>query len=251
MRKLLIGAAVLAVAVIPAVALAQNPAPVVTNDVSISPSKAGTSKKPKVAKFTFKVTNSPESKSTVKQIVLDLPKGVKLSGDKLTSCTADDLINKGSCPSASKLGTGVAYAFLVSPAAPPDCVGTSGAAAGCLTFNTTFYVGGKNALTVGLVTGGNAVSPLTGKITKSGRRLTIDIPASLQSPAPGSYSALSQLGGSFSRSKTVKGKKYSFVSTTDCPSSKEWTVKSTLVYAANAAPAPASKSASDDVKCSG
>jgi hypothetical protein len=250
LRKLLIGAAVLAVAAVPAIAFAQNPAPVVTNDVTISPSKAGTSKKPKAAKFTFKVTNSPESKSTVKQIVLDLPKGVKLSGDKLPSCTADDLINNGSCPSASKLGTGISYAFLVSPAAPPDCVGTKGAAAGCLTFNTTFYVGGKNALTVALESGGTSFSPLTGKITNSGRKLTIKIPPSLQSPAPGNYSALSQLSGSFSRSKTVKGKKYSFVSTTSCPSSKKWTVKSTLGYAANTAPAPAPKSATDDVKCS-
>jgi hypothetical protein len=250
LRKLLIGAAVLAVVAIPTVALAQNPAPVVTNDVKITPSKAGTTKKPKAAKFSFTVVNSSESKTTVKQIVLELPKGVKLDGTKLDSCTADELINNGSCPSGSKLGTGVSYAFIVAPTPPPDCVGTKGAAAGCLTFNATFYVGGKNALTVGLETGGDAVAPLTGKITKSGRKLTIDIPPSLQSPAPGSYSALSQLAGSFSRSKTVKGKKYSFVSTTSCPSSKKWTVKSTFGYAANTAPAPANKSASDDVKCS-
>ena len=224
-------------------ALAQNPAPVVTNDVSITPSKAGTSKKPAAAKFTFKVTNTPESKTTVKQIVLDLPKGVKLDGTKLDKCTADDLINQGAraCPSGSKLGTGVSYAFLVSPAAPPDCVGTAGTAAGCITFATTFYVGGAKALTVGLVDQGNRrrrFAPLTGKISNSGRKLTIDVPPALQSPAPGNFSALSQLGGSFSRSKTVKGKKYSFVSTTSCPSSKKWKVASTLVYAANTAPAP-------------
>jgi hypothetical protein len=251
LRKLLIGAAVLAVAVIPAVALAQNPAPVVTNDVKLTPSKTGTTKKPKAAKFSFKVVNSADSKTTVKQIKLELPKGVKLSGDKLTSCTADDFIQNSKCPSASKLGTGVSYAFLVAPTPAPDCVGSNGAAAGCLTFDTAFYVGGKNALTVTLQQrGGSAFPPLTGKITKSGRLLTIDIPADLQQPAPGNYSALLQLSGSFSRSKTVKGKKYSFVSTTSCPSSKKWSVKSTLVYAANAAPAPAATSAKDDVKCS-
>ena len=58
MRKLLIGVAALVALAIPAIALAQNPAPVVSNDVSITPSKAGTSKKPAAAKFTFKVTNS-------------------------------------------------------------------------------------------------------------------------------------------------------------------------------------------------
>jgi hypothetical protein len=251
LRKLLIGAAVLAVVAVPTVALAQNPAPVVTNDVKLTPSKAGTTKKPKAAKFTFKVVNSAESKTTVKQIKLELPKGVKLSGDKLTSCTADEFVANAGCPSASKLGTGVSYAFIVAPTPAPDCVGSNGAASGCLTFDTTFYVGGKNALTVALQQrGGPAFPPLTGKITNSGRRLTIDIPAELQQPVPGTFSALLQLSGSFSRSKTVKGKKYSFVSTTSCPSSKEWSVKSTLVYGANTAPAPAAKSATDDVKCS-
>jgi hypothetical protein len=251
LRKLLIGAAVLAVVAVPAIAFAQNPAPVVTNDVKLTPSKAGTTKKPKAAKFSFKVVNSAESKTTVKQIKLELPKGVKLSGNKLTSCTADEFIQNSKCPSASKLGTGVSYAFLVAPTPAPDCVGSNGAAAGCLTFDTAFYVGGKNALTVTLQQrGGSAFPPLTGKITKSGRLLTIDIPADLQQPAPGNYSALLQLSGSFSRSKTVKGKKYSFVSTTSCPSSKKWSVKSTFVYAANTAPAPAPGSDTDDVKCS-
>lgn len=252
MRKLLIGAAVLAVVAIPTVALAQNPAPVVTGESKITPSKSGTSKKPKAAKFSFKVVNSADSKTTVRQIQLELPKGVKLSGNKLTACTADQFIGSGKCPSAAKLGSGVAYAFLVAPTAAPDCVGTNGAAAGCLTFDTTFYVGGKNALTVALQQrGGGAFPPLTGKITKSGRRLTIDIPSDLQQPAPGNYSALLQLSGSFSKSKTVKGKKYSFVSTTSCPSSKKWSVKSTLFYAANPAPpAISSKSSTSSVKCS-
>jgi hypothetical protein len=254
LRKLLIAVASLAALAIPAIALAQNPAPVVSNDVSISPSKAGTSKKPKAAKFKFKVVNSAASKTTVKTIVLDLPKGVKLDGTKLDKCTADDLITQGAraCPSGSKLGTGVSYAFLVSPSPPPDCVGTAGTAPGCLTFATTFYVGGAKSLTVGLVERNTATafSPLTGKISNSGRKLTINLPPTLQSPAPGNYSALSQLAGSFSRSKTVSGKKYSFVSTTSCPSSKKWKVKSRLVYAPNTAAAPPAKSASDSVKCS-
>jgi hypothetical protein len=252
LRKLLIGVAVLAVVAVPAIAFAQNPAPVVTGEAKVTPSKSGTTKKPKAAKFTFKIVNSADSKATVRRIQTDLPKGVKLSGNKLTSCTADEFIQNGKCPSAAKLGTGVSYAFLVAPTPAPDCVGSNGAAAGCLTFDTTFYVGGKNALTVTLQQrGGSAFPPLTGKITKSGRRLTIDNPADLQQPAPGNYSALLQLSGTFSKSKTVKGKKYSFVSTTSCPSSKKWSVKSTLFYAANPnPPAAASKSSTSDVKCS-
>jgi hypothetical protein len=39
------------------------------------------------------------------------------------------------------------------------------------------------------------------------------------------------------------------VSTTSCPSSKKWKVKSTLVYAPNTAPAPPAGTASDSVSC--
>ena len=252
MRKLLIGAAVLAVVAIPTVALAQNPAPVVTGEAKITPSKAGTTKKPKAAKFSFKIVNSAASKTTVRRLQTELPKGVKLSGNKLTACSADDFVANAGCPSASKLGTGVSYAFIVAPTPAPDCVGTNGAAAGCLTFDTTFYVGGKNAITVALQQrGGPAFPPLTGKISNGGRKLVIDIPPELQQPVPGTYSALLQLSGTFSRSKTVKGKKYSFVSTTSCPSSKKWSVKSTLFYAPNpSAPPVPSKSMTNDVKCS-
>ena len=254
MRKLLIGVAVLAAAAVPAtIALAQNPAPVVGGTASITPSKAGTTKKPKAATFKFTVTNSADSKTTVKQIVLELPKGVKLDGTKLDKCTSQDIIAKGEdkCPKGSKLGKGISYAFLVGAGAPPDCVGTNGATPGCLTFNTTFYVGGPKALTVTLVSGGNAFAPLSGKISNSGRKLTIDIPQTLQQ-TPAGFSALSQLGGSFKASKTVKGKKYSFVSTTSCPSSKKWAVKTTLHYAPNTAPAPspAQQSSTLNVKCS-
>lgn len=248
MRKLLICLAALAAVAIPAVAIAQNPAPEVSGSVKITPSKAGTTKKPKAAKFQFTVVNSPASKTTVKQVVLDLPKGVKFDGSKLDACSAKKLI-AGSCKSSSKLGTGVAYAFVVTSAPAPDCVGTRGAAQGCLTFDTTLYAGGPKTVTVGLVNAGNALAPLTGKISKGGRRLTIDIRSDLQQPTPGSYSALSQLGGSFSP-KTVKGKKQSLVTTTSCPSSKKWTVKSTLVYAPNPAKPPvASARSSADMSC--
>jgi len=252
LRKYLIGVAVLVAAAIPAVALAQNPAPTVSGEAKITPSKAGTTKKPKAAKFSFKIVNSAASKTTIRRIQTDLPKGVKLSGNKLTACTADDFIASGKCPSAAKLGTGVSYAFVVAPTPAPDCVGTNGTASGCLTFDTAFYVGGKNSLTVTLqLRNGPAFPPLTGKITKSGRRLTIDIPPDLQQPAPGNYSALLQLSGTFSKSKTVKGKKYSFVSTTSCPSNKKWSVKSTLFYAANPTPpAAGSASSTTTVKCS-
>jgi hypothetical protein len=250
LRKILIGAALLAALALPAAALAQNPAPVVTTDVSI-PAKSGTASKPKAAKMAFKVVNSADSKTTVSGIKLSLPAGVKLDGNKLKTCKLSVLETQGpgSCAPGSKLGSGVAYAFLIGDAAAPNCVATNGAANGCLTFDTKFFVGARHQLNVFLQQrGGEVAKAFAGKISADGRTLTIAIPASLQQPAPGLHVALSQLSGSFSQSAKSGGKTHSFVSTTKCSGGK-WAVKSTLTYAPNNAPAPAPASATTVVAC--
>jgi hypothetical protein len=250
LRKILIGAAaVAALVVVPAVALA-NPAPVVTGSVSI-PAKSGTAKKPKAAKMAFKVVNSADSKTTVSAIKLALPAGVKLDGSGLKSCNLSVLGSQGpaGCSSASKLGSGVAYASLVTPSAAPGCVAINGASSSCLTFDTTFFVGARHQLNVFLQQRGGAVQKaFAGKISADGRTLTIAIPADLQSPAPSTYTALQQLSGSFNKSAKSGGKTHSFVTTTKCSGGK-WAVKGTLTYAANTAPAPAPASTTFTVPC--
>src|SRR3954467_14296299 len=108
---------------VPAVAMAQPPAPVVTGDVKVSKPNAGTAKKPTPVRFAFKAVNSAESQSTVSTIVLDLAQGVKLDGTRLPVCSNATLSANGpsGCPRGSRLGTGLAYAFLVNKALPaPD-----------------------------------------------------------------------------------------------------------------------------------
>jgi hypothetical protein len=227
LRKIAIGAACFAVLAMPASALAQNPAPVVTGDVKAAKHK-----------LTFKVVNSAASKTTVKNIKLALPAGVKLDGKGMKSCKLSVLANEGpaGCASASKLGTGVAYAYLISSAPAPDCVATNGASTGCMTFDTTFFVGGPRVLNVFLQERGGSVQKwFSGKISADGRTLSIDIPSDLQQPLTGTYSALLQLSGTFNKG--------TFVTTTKTSGK----AKSTLTYAANSAPAPAPVSVSDPV----
>jgi hypothetical protein len=228
LRKIVMGAACLAVLAMPASALAQNPSPLVTGDLKASKHK-----------LTFKVVNSAASKTTVKNIKLQLPAGVKLDGKGLKTCKLSALENLGptGCSSASKLGKGVAYASIISDAPAPDCVAINGNSPMCLTFDTTFFVGARKQLNVWLQQRDGAVQKaFSGKISADGRTLSIDIPKDLQSPAPGVYSALLQLSGTL-----TKG---SFVTTTKTSG----VAKSTLTYAPNSAPAPAPASDTDSVK---
>jgi hypothetical protein len=228
LRKIVIGAACLAVLAMPASALAQNPAPVVTADVKASKHK-----------LTFKVVNSAASKTTVKNLKLALPAGVKLDGKGLKTCKLSALENGGpaACSSASKLGKGVAYAYLISDKAAPDCVALNGNSPDCLTFDTTFFVGARHQLNVWLQQRGGAVQKaFSGKISSNGRNLSINIPSDLQQPAPGVFSALEQLSGTFNKG--------TFVTTTKTSGS----AKATLTYAPNSAPAPAPASDTDSVK---
>jgi hypothetical protein len=254
LRKSLIGAlsAILALA-LAAVALAQSPEPVVTTTGTFSPSKAGTKSRPKGASFKFKVVNTPESRSTVKTIRVLLPSEARMSGRNLPKCTEAQLRAGGSaaCPRGSKLGEGVAYAYLIDAAQPvPDCPGTKGAAEGCLTFQNEFFVGGNAQLNVWLVSEGLGIQQvLPGKITKGGRQLDIQIPGSLQSPVQGVFAALSQLDGTWKGSARKRGKTYNFISTTGCKSGK-WTTKTTLLYTPNGVAANvASKSGSYSQNC--
>jgi hypothetical protein len=213
------------------VAQAQNPAPAPELSVSISPTKAGTKQKPKSGKVRLAIKNNVESKTTMDKLQIDLDKMVKLSGKGLTKCSKATIENDpSSCPAASRVGGGVAHA-LVGPHEPAPTQ---------LTLDVDAYVGGANVIYF-RVEGQQipVVGLLDGKITKSGRRLTLTIPDNLRQPAPGVFSALVDLEATLSKKK---GKNY-LLSTTGCKGGKH-TTKATLTYGDNPIP-PASRTASD------
>ena len=107
MRKTLFGVALLAALAVPATALA-NP-PVVTSDVKITPST-----KSKPGKFTFKVVNSADSKTTMSGLKLALPAGVKLDGKQLKACNLAILENgaPSDCPAAGRPGASRCFSRL-------------------------------------------------------------------------------------------------------------------------------------------
>ncbi|WP_028065541.1 hypothetical protein [Solirubrobacter soli] len=233
MRKsfLVAGTAALALGV-SGIAYAQAE-PSITATASVSPTKSGTKSKPKPVSLKLSVTNSPESKTTAKQIQIKLPSTLKVSTKGLPQCTASDdaLTQNPSVCSSSKAGKGSAKALLNPFATSPAP----------LTFVVTPYVGKNEIL---FLLSGAADAVLHGKV--SGSKITIAITPELQQPAPGVYSALNGLETTISKKKG----KNSLISSVGCKSKKH-TIGVTVGYANNPNP-PAKPSASTnvDAKCS-
>jgi hypothetical protein len=220
------------------VAYAQTPAGVVTVTAKITPTKAGTKSKPKASKIALSVKNSAESKTTAKQIAITFPKTLKLSTKGLPQCTVSDAVLLDKTPQkackSSIAGKGTASALLGPTTATPAP----------LAFTVTPVVG-KNELIFYLIQNpGNVKAVLHGKI--SGSKLTIAIPAFLQQPAPGTYSALNGLDTTLS----LKKGKNALITSTGCKGGSQ-KIGVVISYAPNPAPPTApTGSGSGSSKCS-
>jgi len=230
---MLAGAAALTIGVA-GVAYAQTtfPAPAPTATLKVSPSKAGTKKKPKSVKVTLGIKNNVESKTTATTIQITFPKTLKVSTKGLDQCTkSDDVIlaqtPAKACPKAIA-GKGVAHALLSPYTATPAA----------FNFDVTSVVGKSELLFALKQTNGGINAVLHGKM--SGRTLTVKIPSFLYNPG-GTYSALSDLSTTISKKK---GKHY-LVSSVGCG----YKVGVKLGYIPNPTP-PAASSASTTAKAS-
>jgi len=220
------------------VAYAQTPPPAPTSTVSVSPAKAGTKAKPKGTKLTLSVKNNDESKTTASKIEITLPSTLKLDTKGLNQCTTPDavLLAAGAtkkCKS-SIAGSGTAHAKLNPYSASPAPIN----------FKVTPLIG-KNELRFYLEqTNGGVKALLHGKIV--GKKLTISINKELQQPAPGAYSALSDLSTTLSAKKGTKN----LLVSTGCTGGKH-KVGVKLFYVPNPQkPSQSSATTSAAAKCS-
>jgi hypothetical protein len=250
LRKTLIAAlTALTALALTAVALAQNPAPSIDVTATVSPTKAGTKKKPKSEKLNLTITNNRESKTSASKIEIQISKSLKLSTKGLKTCSVSKLDSQGksACPKASLAGIGTAEALLNPTSANPAP----------LKFNVSTFVAGKNLLAFYLQqqgTDSGVQQALPAKITTVkgskafGQKLTINIPANLQQPAPGVYSALIQIKNSLG----LKDGKHALLTSIGCPKAREHAVGVKVTYVPNPNP-PVSSSASsaDGATCSG
>jgi hypothetical protein len=235
LRKSLFVAATAALAFSTAgVAYAQTVAdPSIDVTASFSPTKSGTTSKPKSEKITLKVVNNPDSKTTAKSIAITFPSTLKLSTKGLDQCKATDdaLIEDVNVCKKSIAGKGNARALLNPFATAPAP----------LNFKVTPVIG-KNEII--FVLSGSANAVLHGKI--SGKKLTIAITPALQQPVTGTFSALNDLSTTLSKKKGDN----SLISSTGCKAKKH-KISVTVGYAPNPnAPSKPSATNTADAKCS-
>jgi hypothetical protein len=217
------------------VASAQDvPAPSIEATGSGSPSKAGTKKKPKGVTFKLNVQNAPESKTTAKSVKITFPSTIKVSTKGLNQCKAseDELIADKTICKKAYAGKGSAVAFVNPFATNPAR----------LDFTIQPIVAKNEVLFVLNSNIANAV--LHGKI--KGRSMTIEISPELQQPAPGTFSALSEIIATI---KAKKGKNH-LISSTGCKGGKH-KIDVEVAYVPNPTP-PVASTAKDsfDIKCS-
>jgi len=218
LRKSLIAAGVAAAFLSTSVARADAPTSTVT--VKVSPSKAGTAKKPKAVKLVLTVKNNLPQQ-TAAQLKITAPKQIKMSTKGWKLCKQSTLLNLGpkACPKGSQVGpTGVAHAT----------AGVSGTNPQPVTFNVTPFAMSSKTIGFYLQLG---TTPLTGLAvgTISGHNLTVKIPVTPAQQYPTStYNGLTDLTANL----WVKGGK-SVVKLAGCPSSKKLKFTNTISFVPN------------------
>lgn len=235
MRKYLIVAVAAFTAVAFAtVSFAQQPA--ATMDVSVSPNKAGTKRKPKNSKIQLGIESTDTSR-TVSRITVTTARTVKLSTKGLAKCNAEELEQSGSlsvCPRKSRVGKGTARAL----------VGVNTPTPSPLTFDVTAVVTGSRNLSFYLQARELPVNVLApGRI--SGRKLTIDVPIQAQQPVTGTWAGLVELDASIGPAKQGKRR---LVTTTGCKR-RQHPFEVQLTFANNGVSAAGTATAEDGARC--
>jgi hypothetical protein len=191
---------------------------------SVSPTKSGTSKKPKPVTLKLGVKGGTKSgtgqPSTSTALKITLPKGLKWNGKAWASkkrCSVSKATQRKSdsvCPKGSKVGSGHVDAVALGTKEPIDVtayVTTSG--------NLGLFLKADVPLSIRVM--------LEGKV--KGNVITVAIPPQIQEPLPNVPSAIETLSFGLNGKTKVKGTTRGVVESTACSGGK-WNLKFQNVY---------------------
>lgn len=240
MRKPLLTVALSAVAIgvaaAPAIAV-QTPDPAAGQkfEASMSPSKAGTKKKPRAVKLHVRPFHDTAFALSVTPPFATLnanvwfPKEIVFNQSKFPKCSKTTVLNRPDlCPKNSLVGSGTALGFGRGAATP---------AGQGIRENLTVQVFNGGGTQLYLRTKGSITQNqiLDGKLTKVrgkfGTKLVVTIPKGLVTPAEGLVATLTDFDVTLPAKTIKKGsKRYPFAGLTGCPKSKRLTVGYTSQY---------------------
>jgi hypothetical protein len=209
---------------------------------SVSPSKAGTKKKPKgitlgIETITQDPAQSGDQPFATQQAVIHFDKNLVFNGKNLPSCSnAQVQTDDTKCPKGSKVGNGTA----------------SGVALGATENLTVKEYNGPGGNSIELLVDGSAPlqihSAIEGKLSKDsglyGYKLTVPIPAGLQQPAPSVFATLTDFKTKTLGATKAKNKK-PYIGLIGCPAGKKLNFAGDFTYTDGT-----SKSATMQVPCS-
>lgn len=233
MKKYLVAAlAISLMAAVAAVAVAQTyPLPVLTFDAGVTPTNAGTKKKPKNSKIRLDLKIPKEARVTADQIVFNLPRHVRVSGKGFKYCPSTELDttkNPNKCPKGSRVGKGTATAAFGPNLTP-------------INFNITMFTGSRNELGIWLQSTNLPIAKaLRGVISRAGtpyfQKITIDIPPELQRQL-GAYVYLTGLNATVGATNGKKGsRRRPLVTTIGCPADRKHRFEARVRFVPNPNP---------------
>lgn len=215
MRKVAL-LATAAVAAVPVVGIAQAATVDQSIDVKVSPSKAGTKKKPNAVKLAVDiktVKKVAEESFATKTATIFFDKNLVFNSSKFPTCTTATVqANEAGCKKGSKVGSGSAV----------------GEALGQVqNLKVSAFNGPNNTLNLH-VTGSTPLaidSVIVGKLQKAsglyGTKLAVTIPDNLQQPLPGVFATLTSFKTTINKQFVTKsGKKIPYVALAGCTKKK-------------------------------
>ncbi|PTL56402.1 hypothetical protein [Paraconexibacter algicola] len=202
MRKSALLATALSVVAVPVAGVAYAATVDQSIDVTVSPSKAGTAKKPAAVKLKVDIKTKKKVASetfATRSAVISFDKNLVFNPSSFATCTqATVQANEAGCAKGSKVGSGTAVGEALGQVA---------------NLKVSAFNGPKNTLNLH-VTGSAPLaidSVIVGKLGKAsgkyGTKLTVTIPANLQQPLPGVFATLTSFVTTIDK-KTSKGKPY-------------------------------------------
>jgi hypothetical protein len=204
-------------------AIAQTAEPAFS--AGVSPTKAGSKRKPVSATVRVAVDVPAARRKTPTRMTVRMPANVRLSGSGFPVCPAAAIAaaGEGACPAGSRVGSAVVTGALSTPSPTPA------------TWVARVYVASAGTLSIAFR--GITTVPVEAAITGGRRRLRVDFPPEVRSPLEGLSTYVTGISLTFGGTRTTgsgrKKKLFRLATLNGCPKDRTHDLAAEVAYARN------------------